>query len=229
MLIAPMKVSRIIILLLVLSGFVVNFNAQERTVEVVKAEDYPFSTEELALGISGEMKLGLEVNEKGNVTRAYVYVGPSWPCGADIDSKLNKLMRAIEKWSESYTFVPASTNGKAKATRIGLTIKIPSKPVEGVLDKKAKLVTGGVINGKAVKLEKPAYPAAARAERASGTVRVQVLISEEGEVMSAQALDGHPLLMFASRYAACRSKFSPTTLDGDPVKVSGVIIYNFVP
>ncbi|MGI8813659.1 MAG: energy transducer TonB [Pyrinomonadaceae bacterium] len=60
-------------------------------------------------------------------------------------------------------------------------------------------------------------------------MRVQILIGEDGKVMSAQAIDGSPLLQFAARSAACDSKFSPTTLQGDPVKVSGVIVYNFVP
>ena len=39
---------------------------------------------------------------------------------------------------------------------------------------------------------------------------------------------GHPLLRAAAQGAAMASKFSPTKLSGQPVKVNGVIIYNFV-
>ena len=71
------------------------------------------------------------------------------------------------------------------------------------------------------------YSAAARAIRAGGQVKVQVTIDEDGNVIAANAISGHPLLMQASTSAAKSSKFSPTTLTGRKVKVTGVIIYNF--
>jgi protein TonB len=92
-----------------------------------------------------------------------------------------------------------------------------------------KTVSGGVLNGKATNLPKPAYPPAAKAVRASGAVSVQVLISESGSVISATAVSGHPLLRAAAVSAARGASFSPTLLSGQPVKVSGVITYNFVP
>lgn len=92
-----------------------------------------------------------------------------------------------------------------------------------------KTVSGGVLNGKATSLPKPGYPPAAKAVRASGSVSVQVLISESGSVISANAVSGHPLLRAAAEGAARGARFSPTLLSGQPVKVSGVITYNFVP
>lgn len=92
-----------------------------------------------------------------------------------------------------------------------------------------RTVSGGVMNGKATSLPKPPYPAAARAVRAGGAVSVQVLIDEQGRVVSASAVSGHPLLRAAAEGAARGARFSPTLLSGQPVKVSGVITYNFVP
>lgn len=89
-------------------------------------------------------------------------------------------------------------------------------------------IRGGVLNGKAIHLAQPPYPVQARAERVSGTVVVQVLIDETGNVISANAVSGHYLLQPASIAAAKESKFSPTKLCGQPVKVSGIIQYNFV-
>jgi protein TonB len=86
-----------------------------------------------------------------------------------------------------------------------------------------------VLNGKAISLPKPAYPPIARAARASGTVTVQVTIDESGKVISARAVGGHPLLQQAAVQAANQARFSPTLLSGAPVKVTGVITYNFVP
>jgi TonB family protein len=91
-----------------------------------------------------------------------------------------------------------------------------------------KKIVGGVLNGKATSMPRPQYPAAARAVRASGAVSVQVLIDEQGNVASANAVSGHPLLRQAAEQAAREAKFLPTTLQGQPVKVSGIITYNFV-
>ena len=92
-----------------------------------------------------------------------------------------------------------------------------------------KQISGGVLNGKATSLPKPPYPPAARAVRASGSVAVQVLVDENGSVISASAVSGHPLLRAAAVSAARAARFNPTILSGQPVKVSGVITYNFVP
>jgi protein TonB len=60
-------------------------------------------------------------------------------------------------------------------------------------------------------------------------VVVQVIVDENGNVISAHAVSGHPLLQAASVAAARSAKFAPTKLSGQPVKVSGVITYNFAP
>jgi protein TonB len=90
------------------------------------------------------------------------------------------------------------------------------------------VVSGGVLNGKAISKPQPAYPAIAKAARAQGTVTVQILVDESGRVISASAVNGHPLLQAAAVAAARQARFSPTLLSGQPVKVSGVITYNFV-
>ena len=89
-------------------------------------------------------------------------------------------------------------------------------------------ISGGVLNGKAISLPKPAYPPIARQAHASGTVVVQVVIDENGNVISAHAVSGHPLLQAVAVAAARGARFSPTKLSGQPVKVTGVITYNFV-
>lgn len=88
-------------------------------------------------------------------------------------------------------------------------------------------ISGGVLNGKAVSLPQPAYPPIARTAHASGTVTVQVVVDEEGKVLTAHAVSGHPLLQAAAVAAARNARFVPTKLAGQSVKVTGVIIYNF--
>ena len=93
------------------------------------------------------------------------------------------------------------------------------------------IVQGGVLNGKALKLQPPEYPAMAKMNHDSGTVRVQVTIDETGHVISAKAVDAGSTsvtLVSAAVNAARQSLFTPTYLSGKPVKVTGIIIYNFV-
>jgi len=87
---------------------------------------------------------------------------------------------------------------------------------------------GGVLNGRAISLPRPSYPREARASGAGGVVVLQVTINEKGDVISAHAVQGHTLLRAAGESAAARAKFTPTLLCGQPVKVTGVITYNFV-
>jgi TonB family protein len=89
-------------------------------------------------------------------------------------------------------------------------------------------VQGGVMAGKAISKPAPSYPTAARLARISGQVQVKVLVDENGDVIRAEAVSGHPLLQTAAVQAALATKFTPTTLSGRPVKVTGVITYNFV-
>lgn len=103
----------------------------------------------------------------------------------------------------------------------------PTPGADAATPRRPTTISGGVLNGKATYLPKPAYPAIAKAANASGTVNVQVTVDEQGNVVSASAVSGHPLLRQAAVNAARSSKFSPTMLGGQPVKVTGVIIYNF--
>lgn len=89
-------------------------------------------------------------------------------------------------------------------------------------------VSGGILNGKAISKPQPVYPPVALDAGVSGTVNVQIVVDESGEVISAKAISGHRLLQQAAVEAAHRARFSPTLLSGQPVKVSGMISYNFV-
>jgi hypothetical protein len=110
---------------------------------------------------------------------------------------------------------------------------VPPPPVKIPAPKAVKapavIKSRGVLNGQALNLVKPVYPLPAKAIRAGGAVNVQVLIDENGTVTSASAISGHPLLRQVSEQAARSSKFSSTLLGDQKVKVTGVIVYNFVP
>lgn len=115
----------------------------------------------------------------------------------------------------------SSGSDPESVSRIAISGDIPLTAGDGSF-------SGGILNGKAISLPRPTYPPAARAVRASGPVLIQVIIDEDGTIYSATATSGNPLLRTAARMAACEAKFAPTLFQGKPVKVQGIITYNFV-
>lgn len=102
-------------------------------------------------------------------------------------------------------------------------VKLPEYDVEEMMP-----VSGGVLNKKATHSPAPAYPAAAKDAGIMGVVTVQVLLNEDGTVKVAKASYGPEQLRAAAVEAALKARFRPTLLSGKPVKVGGVITYNFV-
>ncbi len=89
-------------------------------------------------------------------------------------------------------------------------------------------ISAGVVNGKAILLARPIYPAEAKEKRLSGSVSVNILTDVEGNVVLAQAECGKGVLGDSAENAALQSKFSPTLLNGKRVRISGTVTYNFV-
>lgn len=91
-----------------------------------------------------------------------------------------------------------------------------------------KPISLGVITSKMIDKPSLAYPPMAKTAGAHGPVTVQIVVDEFGKVISARAVSGHPLLYAAATQAAFQARFTPTLLSHQPVKVSGVITFNFM-
>lgn len=100
-------------------------------------------------------------------------------------------------------------------------------PQPVVTDARPVRLTSSVLQGKAIERIVPLYPELPKRIRLQGDVSVEVMISAEGRVESARAVSGHPMLVQAALDAARRWRFGPTTLNGVPVRVSGVITFVF--
>lgn len=134
----------------------------------------------------------------------------------------------LKKNTDLSAFAPAMTEADRRLYEsIRSTVSPPTLIADPNPPPKAQ-VSGGVLNGRAVKLVKPSYPAEAHKAGASGKVTVKVVFDEAGKVIWARATDGHPLLRTACEDAAWQSTFPPMTVSGQPVKVMGVLVYNFV-
>ena len=150
---------------------------------------------------------------------------------SDIPPVRNNVVTMVGSGNSNALAPMAPGNGTGQIISAPTRVEIKDEPPPPAATPKPTPhapISGGVLNGKAVHLVTPPYPAIARSAHASGSVQVQVLIDENGNVVSAHAVSGHPLLQAAAVAAARASKFTPTKLSGQPVKVNGVIIYNFV-
>lgn len=186
--------------------------------------------------IDGKVQIAILVEENGKPKRAVMSLGPMWPCSTTPIKALEKLGEALIEMGMGLSFSPAINKGKPASAVVTITLDLknpklsPPPTIDPATGKPiANLVTGGVINGKAIELARPVYPAEAKANRDGGAVNVQILVGEDGSILRAGATSGAGTLQYAARDAACRSKFKPTLLAGNPVKVSGFITYNFVP
>jgi TonB family protein len=104
----------------------------------------------------------------------------------------------------------------------------PSTPAVSVPAQTAPMpLTGGVLNSNAIELPAPVYPVDAKQARIRGTVKVEVKIDEEGNVVSAEAVEGPKELRAAAVEAAKKARFAPTRLHGQLIKVYGVLVYKF--
>ncbi|MDT7806466.1 MAG: periplasmic protein TonB [Acidobacteriota bacterium] len=141
------------------------------------------------------------------------------------------LVASLDKGALTAPGVPApvATNSNASAATGGPAVKADGEApaVIPVRTGPLKPISGGILNGRALSLPAPAYPDVAKRAHTSGTVEVEVVIDTNGKVISAKAVRGPSLLQQAAEMAARLAKFTPTLLSGQPMKVAGVITYNF--
>jgi TonB family protein len=129
----------------------------------------------------------------------------------------DELMRSTEKSKVMSSSPPVSVLPKIQPNE-----EPPPRPTP------TSAISGGVLNGRAIEKPAPVYPAIAKAARQQGTFLPQVVVDENGKVISAQVISGSPLLQQAALQAAYQARFNPTLFHGQRVKIGGALTYNFV-
>jgi len=79
----------------------------------------------------------------------------------------------------------------------------------------------------AIKTQKAIYPLEARQQKIQGRVMVKILVSETGDVESAEAVSGNPMLTHSAVDAVKKWKFKPFIKNGKPAKVSATLPIDF--
>ncbi len=158
------------------------------------------------------------------LTRKYDVAQPLYEQAALLREKLlGREHPDYERTREKYfCLVYETTKGEALTKKLEeFRLKLGGTPSPSTIE-------AGLLNGRALSLPIPSYPVAAKVQRLQGTVIIKVKIDETGRVIEAADMcNGNPVLVQSSLQSARGGRFSPTMLSGQPVKVSGVISYNF--
>lgn len=85
----------------------------------------------------------------------------------------------------------------------------------------------GTIKRKAVLLPKPSFPREALEAGADGIVKVEVVIDPQGNVVSAKAIAGNPLLYNSAEETARKTKFRSVEPASENATETGILTYNF--
>ena len=188
--------------------------------------EYPKAA--LAVNASGTVGVSIKIDEQGNVIEADAVSGHSL------------LRAAAVKAAFQAKFKPATLSGKAiqylgfirysfapkdywkMGTESDLKQTQPTKS-------RYEIKPISTIIGKPTKLFKPPFPTNCRCKFSKNyKVAVQFTVDEKGNGESAKAISGHPLLRQTSEAAIRASKFYPSSVALEPVKTSGIIIYDYV-
>lgn len=194
----------------------------------------------LGRGVShfGKKQYDLAVADYGKVLEVLPRNTPALAGRADAYEKLGKLDLAEADYKKVLEIEPANEFAKADLNRVQAEI---AKAVEAAKPKPEPIVPpvtsqplpefvslGQLTETDAVKMVKPAYSPTASRMNIGGKVTVEIEIDTEGNVTSANAINGHQFLRQESEIAALKSKFKPAMIGNKPVKAKAQIVYNFV-
>jgi protein TonB len=151
--------------------------------------------------------------------------------------------RSATKTKNRIVKLPAISVGPVRMVTLSRYPSSPSSNVPGAPDqvkppppapppplpREPEKVSESVLQGSAITRVNPVYPPNARKMNATGTVEVEVTISEKGLVVEATAISGHFALRSAAVEAARKWVFKPAIFSGDPVKIKSVLTFTFGP
>ncbi|MGH9819452.1 MAG: TonB family protein, partial [Pyrinomonadaceae bacterium] len=130
--------------------------------------------------------------------------------------------KPADKQDPPKTLIISNPRSESKSTDVAKQTDTPADIVKdsGPLDV-------GSLLAYATRQQAPVYPLAAKNMRATGVVHVEVTVDENGDVAEVQKTSGPSLLQGAAKDAIKKWRFRPFVRDGQPVKATGFVNFNF--
>ncbi len=138
----------------------------------------------------------------------------AWP---DISSSnLKFAAKKVESWVKKHPGNPLLLICSVSRAALPQTTRRP--PID---------VASAVQTSRLIHRVEPVYPQAAKMNRISGTVVLQILVDEEGIVEQIKPTGGDPILVSAAIAAVQQWRYSPTVIDGQAVPVIATVTVIF--
>ena len=115
--------------------------------------------------------------------------------------------------------VPAADTTQTNSTASGPTTTEPAKEL-------GPMAVGSLLPY-VTKQQAPVYPPAAKSMRQIGVVTVALTVDEQGNVAEIDNVTGPGMLQTAAKDAIKKWHFKPFVRDGQPVKATGFVSFNF--
>lgn len=186
-----------------------------------------FSRKERFEDAVGQYSKAIELNV--NYALAYFNRGSA-------KEKLGKIEEALVDYQKSSELDPANELAKSTISRIKIAqaeaeaaaaAKAAEEARRAEALKRPQMINAGALNAYAIKLSMPVYTANEKRMGLHGKVTVSIKLDEEGNVVSAKAIDGPKQLWNSAENAIKSSKFKAVMFDGKPIAASGTITFNF--
>lgn len=204
----------------------------DKAIELDPALSKAYFNRALSREMTGDVKGALEdfkktvelepgnMAAKASVGRIEASLAPKTPKRVE-----KPVEKPVENTAAAQPTVPAETNTSKAEEPQNTEPETPVKTEPAV--KPEKLNVGLLSAADARRMVTPIYSDLAQQNQISGKVTVEVELDEDGDVVSVDAIDGPKLLRNSAESAARRSKFNPVLWNGQPIRATGYIIYNF--
>ena len=146
---------------------------------------------------------------------------------AEQQKSAKKTARPSGEQKQKTTTASSSTQQTAAPAQPPAAAQKPSGTDGAEKKQSGSPVAVGSLVAKAKSRVSPSYPLLARTAHVSGVVTVFIVVNEKGEVESVERAEGPTQLQQAATDAARRWKFAPTVIDGQRVRVTGYLSFNF--
>jgi TonB family protein len=171
-----------------------------------------YPRDEYYKGIHGRVIVRFVVDTAGKLKNAHILKGI--PDGTALDQEALRLVNAMPPW------LPGKRDGKKVAVSYMLPISFSLEEKIKTLSTSSPEYAGGEEAKKAFLIEHLRYPRAAKWNKTEGTVLLKLLISKEGQLMSAKPMTriGNGLEDEALRLVKAMPDWIPGRDDDHPVE-----------
>jgi hypothetical protein len=206
--------------------------ANETEAKVGDWSDFKLPAEAVAAGIDGKLQIGLSVSAEGKASKIRIFGGPMWPCSVkDEPDAAEDVRKAVKLYLANAKFQPATKNGKPRSSDVQITFRLSqlfqdaanSRIIEENLEKGIYPALVDVAD-----IDRFALNAPKQLSRVGDSISyrisdVQILVDENGRVVSAGGFRMDPRFQSEARSLACASTFKPLTFRQKAMRMTGII------